>query len=187
MKDHELISAVDEFVTEFTKLMDVDAIVSCNLSEVEDTKQKLVTIEYDGENLGYMIGNHGLHLKGLQHVLSLMINKKFIKEGEENIYVTVDVSGYKKIRNEKVEKMALKMADEARMKGKAVNMPPMCPSERRIVHVALSNLSDIKTESFGEGLERYVRIIPNSEVDLNLLEDEIVDELNNSKEEKPAE
>lgn len=183
MKNNELIAAVDEFVTEFTKLLDVEALVTCNLSEVEDTKQRLISIDYDGEELGYMIGSHGNHLKGLQHVLSLLINRKFVEEGEERIYVTVDVSGYNKSRNDRIEKMALRMADEARMSGKSLDMNPLSPSERRVVHMVLSKFDDIKTESFGEGRDRYVRIVPSTEADLGLLEDEIVDELISDSEE----
>ncbi len=183
MKDNELIASVDEFVTDFTKLLDVEAVVNCNLSKVEDTGQKLIAIDYDGEDLGYMIGNHGAHLKGLQHVLSLMINKKFSEDLEEKIYVTVDVSGYNKNRNEKIEKMALRMADEARISGRSVDMPPLSPSERRVVHMVLSKFDDVKTESFGEGTDRFVRIIPSTEADLGLLEDEIADELISDSEE----
>lgn len=187
MKDHELIAAVDEFVTEFTKLLEVDAVVTCNLSKVEDTDQRLISIEYDGDELGYMIGNHGTHLRGLQHVLSLMINRKFVEDDEEKIYVTVDVSGYNKSRNEKIEKYAQKLADDARMLGRAVDMEPMSASERRVVHMVMSKFDDIKTESFGEGRDRHVRIIPSNEVDLGMLEDEIVDELINGEEENEAE
>lgn len=183
MKDHELIASVDEFVTEFTRLLDVEAVVTCNLSKVDDTEQRLISIDYDGEELGYMIGNHGAHLKGLQHVLSLMINKKFASDEEDRIYVTVDVSGYNKGRNEKVEKMALRMADEARISGRSVDMPPLSPSERRVVHMTLSKFDDVKTESFGEGRDRFVRIIPSTEADLGLLEDEIADELISDSEE----
>lgn len=187
MKDNELIAAVDEFVTDFTRLLEVDAVVTCNLSTVEDSDQRLIAIEYDGEELGYMIGNHGSHLKGLQHVLSLMINKKFTSEDEEKIYVTVDVSGYNKVRNEKIERIALKLADDARALGQPVDMEPLSPNERRVVHMVLSKFDDIKTESYGEGRDRFVRIIPDSDVDLGMLEDEIVDELIGGEEENESE
>jgi hypothetical protein len=45
----------------------------------------------------------------------------------------------------------------------------MKPYDRRVVHMTLQKFDDIKTESFGEGRDRHVRIIPESEADLGLM------------------
>jgi len=43
---------------------------------------------------------------------------------------------------------------------KEISLPPMNAYERRIVHLELSSRPDIKTESIGEGRERYIVIRP---------------------------
>ena len=68
-----------------------------------------------------------------------------------------------KRKNRKLEKYALQKADDARILGEPVELSPMSPSDRRVVHMALQMFEDIKTESYGEGNSRRVRIIPLEE------------------------
>ena len=119
---------------------------------------KIINISFEGEDLGYMIGNHGRHLDSLQYMVSLFLRKKF--EEDMHFIVMVDVSGYREERNSKIESIALRKADDARLLGEPVDLKPMKPSDRRIVHMVLQKFDDITTESQGEGLDRYVRIIP---------------------------
>jgi spoIIIJ-associated protein len=79
---------------------------------------------------------------------------------DPNYRVLVDVGGYREERNSKLEDLALQKADDVRILGEAIELPPMKPSDRRAVHVALSQFDDIATESEGEGRDRYVVIKP---------------------------
>lgn len=177
LSDSDLVIEIEQYIDDFTRLMDVLAEVRVSVKPADDENRKVVSIEYDGNDLGYMIGNRGAHLKGLQYILSMLINKKFVEDGEERLYVNVDVSGYKRGREDKVQRMALRMADDARALGESLDMEPMSASERRVVHMALSKFDDVSTESYGEGRDRYLKIIPKTEVELGLMEDEVVDEL----------
>ena len=157
MKDRAILKVVKKEVDELVKLLDID----CNYEvEVEDGEEerKIIKISFEGENLGYMIGNHGRHLDSLQYVSSLLLRKKF----KEDFYfiVMLDVSGYRKERISKIEEIALRKADDARLLAEAVDLEPMKPSDRRIVHMTLQQFDDITTESQGEGRDRYVRISP---------------------------
>ena len=171
-----MIAAVDQYVKEFSQLMSVEADVSCTLSQSDSGDQRVISITYNGQDLGYMIGNHGAHLRGLQFILSMLINKKFASE-EERFYVNVDVSGYKKSKLDKVERIAMRLADDARILGEPVDMEPMSAAERRVVHMTLSKFDDISTESYGEGQDRFVRIIPKSEKQLGLMDESEVDDI----------
>jgi spoIIIJ-associated protein len=115
-----------------------------------------------------MIGNHGRHLDSLQYILQLIIRRE-VDEEDFDFRLIIDVSGYRKERNQKIEQIALQKADDARILGESVDLAPMKPYDRRVVHMTLQKFDDIKTESFGEGRDRHVRIIPESEADLGLM------------------
>jgi len=143
-------------------LIDIDAQYDLNVEESNGIKY--IKISFNGENLGYLIGNHGKHLESLQYVFSLILRKKF-EEGTE-YRVLMDVGGYKEERNKKIERMALQKADDARILGEPIELEPMSPSDRRVVHMALQVFDDIKTESVGEGNNRRVKIIPISDKEI---------------------
>ena len=143
-------------------LVDIDAQYDLNVEESNGVQY--IKISFNGENLGYLIGNHGKHLESLQYVFSLILRKKF-EEGTE-YRVLMDVGGYKEERNKKIERMALQKADDARILGEPIELEPMSPSDRRVVHMALQVFDDIKTESVGEGNDRRVKIIPISDKEI---------------------
>jgi len=143
-------------------LMGIEAKYDLNVEESNGIKY--IKISFNGENLGYLIGNHGKHLESLQYVFSLILRKK-LEEGTE-YRVVMDVGGYKEERNKKIERMALQKADDARILGEPIELEPMSPSDRRVVHMALQVFDDIKTESVGEGNDRRVKIIPISDKEI---------------------
>ncbi len=143
-------------------LMGIEAKYDLNVEESNGIKY--IKISFNGENLGYLIGNHGKHLESLQYVFSLILRKKF-EEGME-YRVLMDVGGYKEERNKKIERIALQKADDARILGEPIELEPMSPSDRRVVHMALQVFDDIKTESVGEGNDRRVKIIPISDKEI---------------------
>jgi spoIIIJ-associated protein len=157
MKDKELIKLVEEEVETLCSLLEVDCERSLNLEE-GDEDVKYIKISFEGEDLGYMIGNRGRHLDSIQYILQLMIGK--ITDQDPNYRVLVDVGGYRKERNNHLEEMALQKADDVRILGEAVELPPMGPADRRAIHMALSEYDDIITESDGEGRDRHIVIKP---------------------------
>jgi len=176
MKDKKILKIAKAEADELKKLLEVDCIVSCRIEEMDNATQdgedlKIIKVAYDGEELGHMIGNRGRHLNSLQFILSLILRKKFGEE--EKIITHVDVGGYREQLIEQLEKLALEKADDARILGESIDMVPMSPSDRRIVHMVLKKFDDIETESEGEGWERYVKIIPKTEDELGIgLKDE---------------
>ena len=55
-------------------LLDIDADYDFNIEEVDGVSY--IKISFNGDNLGYLIGNHGKHLESLQYILSLMLKNK---------------------------------------------------------------------------------------------------------------
>lgn len=168
MDSKKILKLVDKEARKLLELLGVTEGVEVELGD-GDEGVVVVNVTVEGDELGYMIGNRGRHMQAMQYILSNIVRKQVKEEDQETrVAVVLDVSGYRQQRNEKIEKMALQKADDARILGEAVELHPMSPGDRRIVHTTLSKFDDITTESEGEGRDRYVKIIPKSESDLGI-------------------
>jgi len=108
-----------------------------------------------GEDLGLLIGRHGAHVSALQYVVNVIVSRAL----DGNNPVTVDVDGYRRRRETALEEMAQRAASEVRDRGQPVTLGVMPAAERRIIHLQLQDDPELKTESFGEGASRRVRIL----------------------------
>jgi spoIIIJ-associated protein len=167
MKKDDLAKIVDREIGKFIHLSGVEATYDYDIEEVDGTTN--IDVSFEGQDLGYMIGNRGRHLDSLQYILQLMI-RRAVDEEDFDFRLTLDVSGYREQRDSKIEEIALQKADDARILGETVDLPPMKPYDRRVVHIALEKFDDVTTESYGEGRDRHVRIVPDSEETLGLID-----------------
>lgn len=83
-----------------------------------------------------------------------LVGRKLEKE------IELDCEAFKQRREEDLERRAREVADLVRADGVEQLLPAMSPIERRIVHVALQDDSDVTTESRGDGFYKRVAIIP---------------------------
>ncbi len=79
-------------------------------------------------------------------------------EKQEGLGILIDINGFQKKRVENIHAIAHMMAERARYFKSNIEVDPMPAFERRIVHEFLSDATDLKTESQGEGLSRRVVI-----------------------------
>lgn len=171
MSDKELQKLLEETVAEFIQNLVGEVPVEYSLED-GDEGTKLFNVKISGDNVGYIIGTHGKNILSMQQILSMIVSRKLMAENfETRVYVLVDVGDYRKARAEKIEQIALRKADDARILGDTIDLEPMDPADRRIVHMTLQKFDDITTQSVGEGPDRYVQIIPKSEDDLGVTKD----------------
>jgi spoIIIJ-associated protein len=116
-------------------------------------------LDVTGSNLNRLIGRRGETLASLQYITRLITSRELQRRSE----VVVDIGGYKARRAQTLHALALRMADEAVQRNHTVSLEPMPPHERRIVHLALRERSDVVTRSVGEGASRKVTIVPSSQ------------------------
>ncbi len=106
-----------------------------------------------------LIGTQGEHLSALNAVARRLVAKK-MPPGAEPVKFFVDVNGYFENTVKSLEMKAKIMAERARSFKASVEMEPMSPYERMIIHAALESVPDVKTESTGFGKNRRVVIRP---------------------------
>ena len=74
--------------------------------------------------------------------------------------VVVDAAGYRARRTATLETMAKRTAQRASATGRRVELEPMTPVERKIVHEALKDDPEVETLSEGSEPNRYVVVLP---------------------------
>jgi spoIIIJ-associated protein len=113
-------------------------------------------IEITGDGSGLLIGKRGQTLDALQFITNRILNRN----REEPAYVTVDTEGYRQRHLDHLRSLALRMGQKAKRTGQSVSLEKMNPSDRRIVHLALKNDTQVNTRSIGEGVYKKVLIVP---------------------------
>ncbi len=77
--------------------------------------------------------------------------------------IELDCEEFKQRRVTELGERARELADQVRRDGREQLLPAMTPIERRIVHLALQDDSDVTTESRGDGFYKRVAVIPRSQ------------------------
>lgn len=109
---------------------------------------------------GALIGHNSQTLASLQFITSLIVNQYFDHETENGLIVKVDVGGYRRKRDERLEKMATRIAREVAKTKIPVNLRFMNAYERKVIHNKLSDWRDVTTHSEGVEPKRYIVIEP---------------------------
>ena len=129
------------------------------------TQDAEINVYYENEVIGYqvsggessrLIGKRGQTLEAIQYILEKIVNQKL----EKRIRVRVDIEDYLKNKEIKLVGMAEKLAGKAKTTGKPVSMGQLNAHDRRIVHIALKNDTDVRTQSRGQSFYRKLIIFP---------------------------
>ena len=130
-------------------------ITACTELVAEDDK---VEINVTAANTNSIIGKHGAMLDAIQTLAGAVANT-----GRDDYKrVVVDCENYRENREATLTKLADNLAQKAIRLGKKVQLEPMHPYERRIIHAALSEKAEISTQSEGKEPNRYIVIIPSN-------------------------
>lgn len=131
-----------------------------NITGEEDIKYEVkqsenqILLDITGDNVAHLIGYKGKTIESFQSLINSMLQK----EDEEYAKVFIEINGYKKQKEEKLRRLANKMAFNVIKFRKPIKLEPMSAYERLIIHSELANRDDIETESIGEEPRRRVVI-----------------------------
>jgi spoIIIJ-associated protein len=110
----------------------------------------------EGEDVGLFIGRHGQTIDAVQHLAQRIV----FPDGPSSVRVVVDANGYRDRRADALRAEADDAADHALRSGQPVELDPLPPFERRIVHEYLRERGDVGTHSEGNEPERHLVISP---------------------------
>jgi spoIIIJ-associated protein len=107
-----------------------------------------------GANAGLLVGREGQTLAALQYLAGRIVADKL----GAPLRLQVDAGHYIEHREDRLRDLALSLAERAKATRRAQVTRPLSAYQRRIVHLALENDSEVLTHSKGEGLQRRVHI-----------------------------
>lgn len=125
--------------------------------EIEETEDGFA-ISIETNDAGRLIGVRGESLDALQLIINQIMSRN-LKE-EEFKRVILDVSGWRKQKEEELFKSAKEWGGQVLESGKEMELEPQSPWQRRIVHTAIGEMERLTTESLGEGRDRHIIIRP---------------------------
>lgn len=162
MFDPETIKTIEKIIGEFFQKSTFEA----EMIEVRE-EDGIVSVNLRTEEPQILIGEGGQTLADIQHLLKIILKRKLVSLNEADLvsgpfYLNLDINNYKQKKCEYLKEMAAAAADEVALDKKEKILPAMPSYERRIVHLALADRSDIVTESIGQEPERKIVIRPKS-------------------------
>ena len=127
-----------------------------NITMDYDSQAGCLDIDFEGEDMGILIGKRGQTLDSLQYLSSLVVNK----DQKNYVRVKLDTEDYRKRRKETLENLARNIAYKVKRNRRPVSLEAMNPYERRIIHSALQGNKYVETHSEGNEPYRHVVVTP---------------------------
>ena len=141
---------LEELLEEVTAGLGLDAEI-----EVEE-REGVLSGRLIGDDVGLFIGRRGQTIDAVQHLAQRIV----FPDGPARTRVEIDADGYRARRAELLRGDADDAAEEALRDGSPVELEPMPPAERRIVHEHLRERGGIETHSEGEEPRRFLVVSP---------------------------
>jgi spoIIIJ-associated protein len=145
-----LLSEVREMVTSVVEAMGFEARV-----DVYDA-DGFVAVDVASDSTALFIGQKGETIDAIQYLVNAAVYRQrpFVKR------IVLDAEGYRQRRVEAIQGIAHRTARRALRERRPVELPPMSPAERRVVHIFLKDNPRVTTASEGSGENRRVKIFP---------------------------
>lgn len=142
----EPAEALEELLEEIADGLGLD--VDVKVEESSDT----LTGRLEGDDVGLFIGRHGQTIDAVQHLAQRIV----FPEGPSDVRVVIDADGYRARREKLLREDADDAAEEVLRSGRAVELDPMPPAERRVIHEHLRDRDGISTHSEGNEPDRFI-------------------------------
>ncbi len=121
--------------------------------EVENPE---VTVMFSGPDVELLLENRAELLLALEH-LSMEAMRV---PAEDHSLISFDANDYRLLRVEELRMSALAAAEKVKHTRVPFHFNPMSSRERRVIHLALREEKDLRSESIGVGAARAVVIVP---------------------------
>ncbi|HWC19157.1 MAG TPA: R3H domain-containing nucleic acid-binding protein [Terriglobales bacterium] len=115
-----------------------------------------LAVDFVGPDSGLLLERNGELLRGLEHVALKVLRL----ESEEHDKLSFDCMNFKTMRAEELKLAAEVAAEKVRKTGQPYQFAPMSARERRMLHLAMRDHADLRTESSGEAERRFVVVYP---------------------------
>ncbi len=144
----EVCGNAEEFLTDL--MAEAGFEVSINSEMTEEG----CVLDFNGPDSHYMLSENGEMLDACETILFQVFGRELDREHR----FICDADGFRQTRRSELQAMAKFAAKNVREKGIPFTFGVLNSTERRIIHVALSEEEDLETESVGQGRERRLQV-----------------------------
>lgn len=133
--------------------------ISADIDIKDDTDKTVLEIQTGDTEL--VIGRRGVVIDALQHLVNKAVYKERGERGtERGKPLVVDAGGFRDKQVERLRSLAQRMGEKALQTKQIVELQPMSPHDRRIVHMAIAEIPGLSSRSEGEGEDRHILVVP---------------------------
>ncbi len=133
-----------------------------------NVEENRVLVKVESEDSGLLIGREGQHLAAVQYLAARIITTKM----QVQVRIQLDTGDYHQRQDDRMQSLALMLADRLRKTGRSQSTRPMSAYQRRVIHLALQDEPDVQTRSVGDGVLKRV-IIMKKRSDYNEVPEEL--------------
>lgn len=119
-------------------------------------EQPVILVDFSGADSALLLERGGELLRSIECVVL-----EAVKVGpDDHDKIAFDSMNFRAARFDELKLSAKVAAEKVRKTGVPYPFAPMSSRERRIVHLALRDAEDLRTESLGEGPSRHLVVFP---------------------------
>jgi spoIIIJ-associated protein len=122
----------------------------------EGIRSAEIQVELSGPDAPVLLARGGELLLALEHLAA----KALRLELEEHDLISFDSQNFKALRQQELAMAAQVAVEKVRKTNTPYEFAPMSSRERRMIHMAMREYPDVRTESAGEGSHRSVIVYP---------------------------
>jgi spoIIIJ-associated protein len=148
----DLAEKASEFLLGVLERMGISADI-----DIKDDNDKTI-LEIQTKDTEVVIGRRGVVMDALQHLVNKVVYRD--RSGERGKPLVVDAGGFRDKQIERLRSLAQRMGEKALETKQIVELQPMSPHDRRIVHMAIAEMPGLSSRSEGEGEDRHILVVP---------------------------
>lgn len=122
----------------------------------DDFETPDVLVKFTGRDVELLLANKAELLLALEHATMEMLRMP----SEDHSRLSFDANDYRLLRIEELRLSAMTAAEKVKRTGAPFKFNPMNSRERRVIHIALRNEHEVRSESLGSGPQRQVIVYP---------------------------
>ena len=138
---------VTDFITQVVTQMGLDLVATV------ETNADGTRINLEGEGGETLLARRGEGLQALQHIVDSAFRKQL---GDQRLLI--DCMNFRRGKDNELKQMAKFLAEKAKNSGVEQSIGPLNAYERRLVHLAVAEVSGVTSESIGDAAVKTVTI-----------------------------
>jgi spoIIIJ-associated protein len=128
------------------------------VSEGAEWEKPAILVDISGPDASVFVARGGELLRALELIVVEAVGDML----DETERIVLDALGFRQARNDELAMSARVAAEKVLKTGTPYAFAPMNSRERRVVHLALRDQPELRTESEGEGPERHLIVYPKN-------------------------